>query len=186
MPGSSPPRDNLKEFLRKLNGFALPVAWWDEGRPMDPRGWIELTEISMIAQGVDEFRRTYDDITKEQGMIVAGVRKWTVQVKCYSYDPNLKPVDVIEKIKLRLGKPYAYQQYQQWGLSLQDWGTTLPVPNPVDDHVYPAATCDFIFGWRVTDLDLETESEGYINEATGDGTIEPGDKDVPFDIKGPT
>lgn len=180
LANAGPPYEQLKGLFRDLSGTDFAVYWSDEGRAVSVHGFIELHEISVISIGIDEQRRTYNAQTDKQQTSILGNRKWTVQCRIGVFLPpkQLRAATVMEKLKLRLGKPIGYQRYQDWGLSLIDWGTTISQPLQQDTRMISSATCDFVFGFRNVDTDTVDDDSGFIQTVdngsfAGKGTFNP-------------
>lgn len=170
LASAGPPYEDMRRLIAQLSGTDWPCYWADEiaTMTMGSNGFIELTEHQIIPLAIDEYRRVYDPVTDTQTMAILGNRKWVFQVKVVSFIPkNVRSSTILEKIKLRLGKPNAYNQYAPLGLSMITWGSTTLIPYKADNRMLQAAIDDLTWGFRSVDADMITGSEGVIQTVNG-------------------
>ncbi len=164
LPRVGPPYDFLPKFIASLSGTNWPCYWDIDPKPISPLGYIELHEMSLVSINCDEIRRLYNVSTGEQTTAFLGSRKWIVQARVGAFTRNVRAGEILERVKIRLGKPLSYNQYAEQGLALIDWGSTISQPIQADSRMISSSVCEFVFGFRSVDIDTLTESEGWIEE----------------------
>jgi hypothetical protein len=171
IPRVGPPYDFLPAFIASISGSGFPCFWDIASRPISPLGYIELREMSLASVNNDEIRRLYNVSTGEQTTAFLGSRKWVVQARVGAFTRNVRAGEILERIKIRLGKPLSYNQYADQGLALIDWGSTISQPIQADSRMISSSVCEFVFGFRSVDIDTLSESEGWIEQVDSGANV---------------
>lgn len=172
--------DAIRAWVKGASGLSDGQVIFGEQDGVHPAApWITISLGDVIGRGVDELRTTAVDTGAKSVTQTASAHGFLpVQLRCYSADATGENTAraILAKVKLALALETYRVPINDAGLGLQRQGTVQALPRVVNAGWESQAILELEF------FVVQTASETipYIAHVNGEGTLEPGDVDLPF------